>query len=653
MSPRLLLLLLLLAQLPMGMSADARARSEARRQDGEKLVAGLVSARRCQILDLAVGESSRPRAPCRRGAPPERFVTLHEDLVALAFEAPTTQLGIVGERRMYPAFLCQLAIESAVIHQVSRTLRNQRFRRRASDALAPARARRFDRACDVEIRQSSTSSLTLPWVGPQCARAVGKPGGLVDAPALRACLDTLVSSWLARALPGLEQTRPNIIVVLSDDQRFDAIDATHSPDPDVPLPAMPAVMERLANQGVTFSNAFVSTPVCNPSRASFLTGRYAHQHGVYRNRGPLGAAHFDDRESLATVLHGAGYRTGFFGKYSTEYRITQGPRGEYPYTPPGWDEFYAFDNLGGVTHDRFSMFQNGERVHYGVDQPAYSTDVLADQAADFVAKASQTDQPFLLFVSTAAPHSPYRPADRHLGAFSRSPLFLPPSFFEKDVSDKPAWVQSLPPVDLLNFLGSILGMRAQLEMGLSIDELVAALFTKLEAAGVADETVFVLTSDNGLAWGEHRWLSKACPWEECLRVPLLIRYPKLAPLGRVEAGMAVNVDLAPTLVDLAGATVPEHWTGRSLVTSIDGTQREARSDFLVESYSGDLRTFVGVRNLDWLWVEYLSGEQELYDLSADPFQLENLARDPSHQTRIEALRARRAELWPGWEALPL
>jgi arylsulfatase A-like enzyme len=295
------------------------------------------------------------------------------------------------------------------------------------------------------------------------------------------------------------------------------------------------------------------------------------------------------------------------------------------------------------------MVENGDVVPYGILEPTYSTDILARQAAQFIAEAASDDRPFLAYISTAAPHFPWNPAPRHRGLFAGVEIWLPPSFYEADVSDKPLFVRSLQ-VDFIQMLGTQSVRKLQLEMMLSVNQMVTALMDQLEDMAIADDTIVIYTSDNGQAWGEHRWKTKGCPWEECLRVPLIIRYPRLAPLARAEERMALNIDLAPTLAELAGIEPPEGRDGTSLVRVIDATAREWREDFFVESLLNVPPPYVIVRDERWKYVQYAHGEHELYDLESDPWELENRAYDADQAERVDSMTQRLGELWPGWES---
>jgi arylsulfatase A-like enzyme len=503
-------------------------------------------------------------------------------------------------------------------------------------------------ACEAPVA-GLAAGLTLPMVGDQCAAAIGPPGAYVDVIALATCLEPLIPVWADRADGDAAPLRPNIVVIVTDDQRWDAIDGTHTGDG---IPAMAAVMDRLAGSGVRFDESFVTTPVCTPSRGGLLTGQLAHRNGLKRNELVRnGEATFDDRSTLATWLHDAGYRTGHYGKYMNQYRSLRLHEGGL-YAPPGWDDWRVFDTDRSATYFDYPMVENDRRVPYGSAESDYSTDVLARQALRFIEDAVVSGEPFFVLWNPAAPHNPLIPAPRHEGLFLPIGVLPPldaPSYFEEDVSDKPAWIRALSPFSELAALAvEVLRIR-QLQMLQAVDEFVDDLMDRLEASGVAGDTIVVFTSDNGFTWAEHRWVGKACTYEECLRVPLVVRYPRLAPLPRADDALALNIDLAPTLAELAGAEPPIDRDGRSLVRTLDGTERDPPETFHFESFAGTRFSFAGIREARWKFSEYaITGERELYDLLEDPHELENLASDPDQAARVQAFRERILERRPGW-----
>jgi len=411
------------------------------------------------------------------------------------------------------------------------------------------------------------------------------------------------------------QTQPNIILVLTDDQRWDT------------LQYMPNVQTELIQNGVQFTNAFLTTPLCCPSRASILTGLYPHNHGLRVNW----MAGFDDSSTIATWLHDAGYRTSYIGKYLNGYAQFS------PYIPPGWDDWRVF-----VTPAYFNYLlnENGTVVSYGSADADYATDLLLAKVVDFI--RSSAGQPFFLFFAPQAPHQPPVAARRHAGTFNGIDPWRPPNFNEADVSDKPAWVQALPLLSLSDEERIDKGRQAQLESLLAVDEAVASITQTLSEIGQEDNTVIIYTTDNGLLWGEHRWTAtttaatthtaKEVPYEESVRAPLIIRYPSLIAPPILDDSLVLNIDLAPTIAGIADITPPTPVDGISLVPLLERTGTSWRQDFLIEYLPATptypLPEYVGVRTHDWKYVEYSTGDTELYDLINDPYELGNLSSDP-------------------------
>jgi N-acetylglucosamine-6-sulfatase len=443
-------------------------------------------------------------------------------------------------------------------------------------------------------------------------------------------------------------TRPNVLVIMTDDQ-----------DP-ASVKVMKTVERELVAKGVTFANDYATTPQCCPSRVSFETGQYAHNHGVLDRHPPHGgypAFAGQPRligNALPVALHGAGYRTAYVGKYLNGYGIPdyQGIRspGIRRYVPPGWDRWYV-----PIDHTEYRMYgyhlnENGKPQSYGGAPSDYQTDVFARKAQAFVRDSAAQGQPFFLTVGTVAPHlesrvhpaGPHergrdpRPAPRDLGRFARRPLPRTPSFNERHVSDKPTFVRRRPRLDRahVNRLRTI--YRSRLESLLAVDDLVRGLVHELRATGELDRTYIVFTSDNGFMLGQHRVKGKSKAYEESVRVPLVIRGPGL-PAGQVRDQLAANIDLAPTILDATGVRPRLRMDGISLLPLADdpavGGTRSLVLEYLVgpDGYSA-------VRTADGLvYVEYRDGERELYDLNTDPYELHNLAgksADAALQARL-------------------
>lgn len=432
--------------------------------------------------------------------------------------------------------------------------------------------------------------------------------------------------------------KPNIVFILADDMRLDEFEY------------MPQTQRLFAEQGLTFENAFVTTPLCCPSRATILRGQYAHNHQVLMNANLDGG--FEKFRSLgredstvATWLKSGGYKTVLLGKYLNHYPQNN----DETYVPPGWDEWYSkFDE--GENYYNYRLNENGQVVSYGDAEEDYYTDVLGAQAQDYVQRAADSPDPFYMYLAPSTPHGPFKPAPRHKGAFAEVAELQSPAFDEADVSDKPSWVQDLPQMtsDDLNKVNR--RHQYRLEMLLSLDEMIAGLIDELRTTDKLENTYIFFTSDNGYSLGEHRLDGKRTVYEENVRVPLALRGPGV-PEGQSIEQMVLNTDFAPTIAELTSVSAPAFVDGRSLMPLLSGTQpADWRSAFLIEHWAGGdggylmAPTYAAIRTETDKYVVYDAGEQELYDLSSDPNELESLAAsaDPtlveSLRTRLEALQ---------------
>ena len=397
---------------------------------------------------------------------------------------------------------------------------------------------------------------------------------------------------------------PSILLIVTDDQRWDT------------LWAMPEVQRSLVQRGIQFTESFTTSSLCCPSRASILTGAYPHTTGVYRQGGPYGGFRaFDDSTTIATELHDAGYRTGLFGKYLDSYQhdaLTG-------YVPPGWDRWVAF------VHSQFydyGLTVDG-LVHRREHEPDdYSTDVLAAHTEGFIRDA---EGPVFAVFAPAAPHAPAVPAPGDETGFDDLPAWRPPSFDEPDRSDKPAYVQALHPLGDERIAGVDVLRRDQYRSLQAVDRAVGRLLDALEDTGRLDDALVIFTSDNGLLWGEHRWLKKEVPYEEAIRVPLIVRADALVGEARTDGHLVANIDLAPTIASAAGVELP-NTDGRSLLPLLERRPETWRRALLIEHMRGTnpIPTYCALRTPRHLFVSYETGERELYDLRDDPFQMRNL-----------------------------
>jgi N-acetylglucosamine-6-sulfatase len=457
---------------------------------------------------------------------------------------------------------------------------------------------------------------------------------------------------LASALPestrGIADppSRPNIVLILTDDQRWDQI-GPHW---------MPNVALRLAGKGVTFTNGFVSNPLCCPSRATILTGQTSGHNGVWTNegKGVGGFRAFDDSSTIATWLHARGYRTGLVGKYLNGYMSKN-----IAYVPPGWDEWDALALGGSHACTRGGYFDyclahNGLEEVHGHAAADYSTDVLGADATDFIA-STPADQPLFLYYAPRAPHAPTTPPPRYQQACPAESLPMPPSYNEADVSDKPAYIRNIRrhspgwiAVQQRFWTKACQTLHA-------VDDTVGDVLDELQRTGRLSNTLILFASDNGLLYGEHRWLGKIVPYEESIRVPIIARYdPVTQGQASTASALVVNLDFAATFAAVAGVVPGLPQDGQSFLPLLSDPRASWRSRFLLEHFGGpQAPAYCGVRTRsDFVYVRYATGEEELYDLTNDPYELQNAAGKAGSADRLRHLRADTTRLCdpppPGW-----
>ena len=415
-------------------------------------------------------------------------------------------------------------------------------------------------------------------------------------------------------LPGLatsaategEDERPNILIIMTDDQRAHGT-----------MRVMPRTRKWFSSRGTTFANAWVTTPLCCPSRSSIFTGRYAHNHGVLTNED---ARVLDQTTTVQAGLRAAGYTTAYVGKYLNGWGFKQNPPAEF-------DRWATF--LGGYYDERFNV--DG----HVADVPGYTTSFIAAQATQIMEELeAEDDRPWMMYVAPSAPHSPYLPARRYEDA-DVGPAPSNPAIHETDRSDKPeyvrladkgAWAQEVHP--------------NQLRTLITADHLVNQVMKQLEDLDETRDTLAIFMSDNGFLWGEHELIQKRSPYTPALRIPLVIRWPDHVLEGTVDHSNVATVDIAPTLYEAAGIEPPDTLDGSSLL----GTRE--REEMFFEHWAEPERlvpNYTSLRTEAFQYTEYYGdGEvqpdfQEYYDLEADPWQLENLlgnddlTDDPSPQ----------------------
>ncbi len=449
--------------------------------------------------------------------------------------------------------------------------------------------------------------------------------------------------------------RPNIIVIVVDDLRWDELGMAGHPYLETPH------IDRLAREGAWFANAFHAVPLCSPNRASILTGQYPSRHGIIDNVARNRASH--QLQTFPRTLQAAGYETGFLGKWHM---------GNDPTPRPGLEYWAAIPGQGRSTDPE--LYEDG-RIH---TVEGYITDVLTDRALAFIEK--ERAEPFFLYIGHKAIHPDarqlddgsvdlsaprgYVPAPRHLGrseakSFPRRPNVLSSV---DGLTDKPALFRALTRKssdEMVQLFGestldsgtSEETIRRRAEMLLAVDESLGRIIASLEGRGILDESFILFTSDNGYFYGEHGLsIERRLPYEESIRTPLLVRYPAVADAGSRIEQLVVSVDIAPTVLEVAGAPVGDHIQGRSLVPLLRGEATDWRGSILVEFYTYENpfpwlldMDYRAVRTSRYKYIHWMQhpDENELYDLVEDPFETQNLIND-SHFTNV--VRDLRAEM---------
>jgi len=453
----------------------------------------------------------------------------------------------------------------------------------------------------------------------------------------------LMSLFAVCTLTVAAAERPNVVVIITDDQRWDAMSCAGHPHLKTPR------MDQLAAEGLYFKNAFCTTSLCSPSRASILSGLYAHSHGVVNNftEYPAELASFPRRLQLA------GYQTAYIGKWHMG-EDNDGKR-------PGFDYFVTHKGQGKYFDTEFNIDGNDRRVI-----PGYYTHVVTDLALNWLKQPRR--QPFCLMLGHKAPHSFYTPEPKYANAFERVDVQYPATAFQLD--DKPAWFKTrlstwhgiygplfdfrknfpdASPAAVKDFAAMTRSYWGTL---LSVDDSVGKLYDALQAAGQLDNTLFVFTADNGILNGEHGMVDKRTMHEPSIRVPLLVRYPRLTPPDQPKKidGQVLHIDLAPTILELCGAEPLPGIHGRSWVKLVTAGDPNWRKSWYYEynyekqfPYTPNVR---GVRTDQWKYIHYPPGDggpdqhlAELYRINEDPDETRNRIRDPRLQYKVRELQA--------------
>lgn len=466
-----------------------------------------------------------------------------------------------------------------------------------------------------------------------CAMGLGAPYGLFSWSAAPAAEPLKRKASKRTQLPRIGDTRPrNIVLILSDDHRYDAMGFTKA-QPFLQTPNL----DRLAAEGVHFKNAFVTTSLCSPSRASILTGLYAHQHRVVDNDHPI-----DPRLIFfPEYLQRAGYETAFVGKWH------MGKTGDDP--QPGFDHWVSFKGQGSYLPSEDGLNVNGLRV----PQKGYITDELTDYALEWL-NERRGDEPFMLYLSHKAVHAEFIPAARHRGRYADARFRHPEtmSLREGNPGRLPMWVQNqrnsyhgvdfpyLSQLDIADYY------CAYAETLLAVDESLGQVMEHLARRGILDSTLILYMGDNGFAFGEHGLIDKRTAYEESMRIPMLARCPELFSAGTVVDEVVANIDVAPTLLAAAGLRAPSEMAGMNALPLARGEQTPWRDELLYEyyweRYYPYTPTIHAVRADRYKYIRYhgLWDVDELYDLQTDPLESQNLIFTPGHEALAETLNER-------------
>lgn len=470
----------------------------------------------------------------------------------------------------------------------------------------------------------------------------------------------LMSLLLIVLISGCHSTaRPNILFILTDDHRHDAFSFMGHPYLRTPN------MDRIAREGAHFQNAFVTTSLCSPSRASILTGLYAHTHHVIDNYSPLE----DKLVFFPQELRKAGYQTAFIGKWHMGGDTDEPQRGFNHWVAFKGQGSYWADGHGTTrvvpqtSSDGFNV--DGKRVR----QRGYITDELTDFAARWIEK-QPADQPWFCYLSHKAAHSDFVAADRHKGKYAGKKMTRPPTFDDSpaNYADKPMWLKNqrnsrhgvdfaynLERFDIDEY------HQRYCETLLAVDDSVGRLMELLKKRGQLDSTLIVYMGDNGFQFGEHGLIDKRTAYEASMRVPLMMRCPTIIRPGTIFRGMAANIDIAPTLLEAAGVMPPKFMQGRSLLAGLTNPSAPARQALLYEYFwewnYPQTPTTHALRTDDWKFVRYQGvwDLDELYDLKNDPHEKRNLAYDPSQKSHVQRMRRQLFELLDqtGGSTMPL
>lgn len=430
----------------------------------------------------------------------------------------------------------------------------------------------------------------------------------------------------------------NVLMILTDDQ-----DVSSARE-------MPRLQSLIAAQGVVFTNAIATTPLCGPSRATILSGRYAHSHGVRGNAPPLGGygSYRDsgmEADSLPVWLKAAGYRTAYLGKYTNGY----GPG--WVSRPPGWDDWLALTEP--QSYSNFTFNEDGRDLRPPAGE--YQTDYLATRALEYLRRTEERDdQPFFLMVAPYAPHNVAQSASRHRSMFATAGAPRTQAFNEADVRDKPAHIRRIGLFTPALMTAIDNEYRNALRSLQAVDEMIERLVQALQVQGELDHTAIIFLSDNGISTGAHPFTDKTAPYSDSLDIPLYMRVPG-GPMGVALPHLVANLDIPATILDFARIPGPSVIEGRSLAPLLAASPPPAsawRADLLIEYWDSAnplttlMPTYQGVRlengSNSALYVIHSTREEEFYDFKVDPHQMDSAVQ--SRPLEVSAMFARMTAL---------
>lgn len=458
---------------------------------------------------------------------------------------------------------------------------------------------------------------------------------LLAAMAMKAAVVPVPTEVMPQKVPGAKAR--NVVFILADDHRYDAMSFMGHPFARTPQ------MDAMARNGVHLKNAFVTTSLCSPSRASILTGLYTFRHRVIDNQRPIpaGTVYFPQ------YLQKSGYATAFIGKWHMG--------GDSDDPRPGFDHWISFRGQGEYLPPGpdYTLNVNGKRVK----QKGYITDELTDYALEWLAQQKPGEKPFFLYFSHKAVHADFTPAPRHEGALANLPFKRPATEAKQDpASNRPRWLEdqrnSWHGVDFPyhSALDIEKYYKRYCETLSAVDESIGRLMAQLKQMGIYDETLVIYMGDNGFMFGEHGLIDKRVAYETSIRVPMLMQCPELFKGGAVVEQVVANIDIAPTILEAAGLTAPPHMDGRSFISLAQGREAPWRDYFLYVYYweknFPQSPTVFSLRGDRYKYITYygLWDADELYDLQTDPDESKNLLYDPEFKAIAESMEQRLYEM---------